>query len=159
MNHQDDDWRRKVKQSLRPLRDRVVRGLGGTLPERGITYHQLVHLLYPTLPEKLRRDVDEAATGDLGNASTIRRMLGSIEHQVAPTAFTVQLGEEDALLCTVGDVELLADAADAGVRGAIKPAVERAAAHRDHPDHGDQDQVQASPREGEGTPDHDHHHP
>ncbi len=42
-------------------------------------------------------------------------MLGTIEHQVAPTAFSVQLAEEDAVRCTVGGVELLCDAADAAV--------------------------------------------
>jgi FkbM family methyltransferase len=120
MDHRDGDWQHKVKESLKPLRDRIVHGLGGTLPERGITYPQLVHLLYPTLPEELRRDVDEAAAGDLGEVSTIRRMLGSIEHQVAPTAFCVQLGEEDALRCTVGDVELFADAADAAVTPGLR---------------------------------------
>jgi len=120
MDHQDDDWRHKAKHALKPLRDRVVHGLGGTLPERGITYEQLVHLLYPTLPDELRRDVDEAAVGDLTRVSTIRRMLGSIEHQVAPTAFSVQLGEEDALPCKVGDVELLADAADAAVTPGLR---------------------------------------
>jgi len=120
MDHRDDDWQHKVKESLKPLRDRLVHGLGGTLPERGITYPQLVHLLYPTLPEELRRDVDEAAAGDLGEVSTIRRMLGSIEHQVAPTAFSVQLGEEDALRCRVGDVELFADAADAAVTPGLR---------------------------------------
>ncbi len=120
MDHQDDDWRHRVKHALKPLRDRMVYGLGGTLPERGITYPQVVHLLYPTLPEDLRRDVDEAAAGDLSEVSTIRRMLGSIEHQVAPTAFTVQLGEEDALRCTVGEVELFADAADAAVTPGLR---------------------------------------
>jgi FkbM family methyltransferase len=120
MDHQDDDWRHKAKHALKPLRDRVVHGLGGTLPERGITYEQLVHLLYPTLPDELRRDVDEAAAGDLTRVSTIRRMLGSIEHQVAPTAFSVQLGEQDALPCKVGDVELLADAADAAVTPGLR---------------------------------------
>ncbi len=120
MDHQDDDWRHKVKGTLKPLRDRLVHGLGGTMPERGITYQQLVHLLYPTLPDELRDEVDEAATGDLTQVSTIRRMLGSIEHQVAPTAFSVQLREEDALPCTVGDVELLADAADAAVTPGLR---------------------------------------
>ena len=91
MDHQDDGWRRKVKDSLRPLRNRLVHGLGGTLPERGLTYEQLVQLLYPTLPDSLRGDVDKAAVGDLAQVSTIRRMLGTIEHQVAPTAFSVQL--------------------------------------------------------------------
>ncbi len=120
MDHRDDDWRRRVKDSLRPLRDRLVHGLGGTLPERGITYDQLVHLLYPTLPDSLRDEVDEAAAGDLTQASTIRRMLGTIEHQVAPTAFSVQLAQGDAVRCTVGDVELLADAADAAVTPGLR---------------------------------------
>ncbi len=54
-------------------------------------------------------------TGDLARVSTIRRMLGTIEHQVAPTAFSVQLAGEDAVRCTVGGVELFCDAADAAV--------------------------------------------
>jgi FkbM family methyltransferase len=82
---------------------------------RGITYDQLVDLLYPTLPDELRPDVDKAAAGDLAQVSTIRRMLGTIEHQIAPTAFSVQLAGEDAVRCEVGGVELLADAADAAV--------------------------------------------
>ena len=120
MDHQDDGWRRKVKDSLRPLRNRLVHGLGGTLPERGLTYDQLVQLLYPTLPDSLRGDVDKAAVGDLTQASTIRRMLGTIEHQVAPTAFSVQLAEEDAVRARVGDVELLCDAADAAVTPGLR---------------------------------------
>ena len=120
MDHRNDDWRRRVKDSLRPLRDRLVHGLGGTLPERGITYDQLVHLLYPTLPDSLRGEVDEAAAGDLTQASTIRRMLGTIEHQVAPTSFSVQLAQGDAVRCMVGDVELLADAADAAVTPGLR---------------------------------------
>ena len=120
MDHQDDDWRRKVKQTLRPLRERLVHGLGGTLPERGITYDQLVHLLYPTLPDSMRGDVDQAGSGDLTQTSTIRRMLGTIEHQLAPTAFSVQLGLEDAVRCRVGDVELLCDAADAAVTPGLR---------------------------------------
>jgi len=120
MDHQQDDWPRRFKEKLRPLRDRLVHGLGGTLPERGITYEQLVHLLYPTLPTSLRGDVDDAASGELAQVSTIRRMLGSIEHQVAPTAFSVQLGEEDVVRCRVGDVELLCDAADAAVTPGLR---------------------------------------
>ncbi len=109
-----------VKDALRPLRDRVVHGLGGNMPVRGLTYDQLVALLYPSLPDDLRREVDEAASGDLTRRSTIRRMLGSIEHQRAPTAFTVQLTEEDAVHCHVGSVELLADAADAAVTPGLR---------------------------------------
>ena len=102
------------------MRDRIVRGLGGTLPERGLTYEELVHLLYPTLPGELRPDVDEAAAGDLTRASTIRKMLGTVEHQVAPTAFAVQLSAEDAVRCTVGDVDLFADTADAAVTPGLR---------------------------------------
>jgi len=120
MDHQDDGWRRRVKGTLRPLRDRLVHALGGTPAERGITYDQLVHLLYPTLPDSLRGEVDGAAAGDLAQVSTIRRMLGTIEHQVAPTAFSVQLAWEDAVRCTVGDVELLCDAADAAVTPGLR---------------------------------------
>ncbi len=113
-----DSWQDSVKETLKPIRERVVHGLGGTMPEppsRGISYDQLVGLLYPQLPEYLRSTVDEAAVGDLANVSTIRRMLGTVEHQVAPTAFTVQLAEADAVRCSVGGVELWADAADAAV--------------------------------------------
>ena len=84
-------------------------------PPRCITYDQLVELLYPRLPAELRPGVDEAATGDLAEVSTIRRMLGTIEHQVAPTAFSVQLAGEDAVRCMVGGIELFFDAADAAV--------------------------------------------
>ena len=120
MDDHDHSWRSAVKSALRPVRDEVVHRLGGTLPERGLTYEELVHLLYPTLPGDLRRQVDEAGAGDLTRVSTIRRMLGTVEHQVAPTAFSVQLGEEDAVRCKVGDVELFADAADAAVTPGLR---------------------------------------
>lgn len=115
-----ESGRRTAKDVLKPLRDRVVHGLGGAMPERGLTYEELVHLLYPQLPDDLRAQVDWAATGDLGRATTIRRMLGSIEHQVAPTAFSVQLTGEDAVRCTVGQVELFCDAADAAVTPGLR---------------------------------------
>ena len=120
MDQGSDGWRHTVKNRLKPLRDRLVHRLGGTLPERGLTYEQLVHLLYPTLPDELRHDVDEAAAGDLAQVSTIRKMLGTIEHQVAPTTFSVQLGAEDALRCTVGGVEILCDVADAAVTPGLR---------------------------------------
>ena len=115
--------RRPVKDVLRALRDRIVHRLGGTVagpPTRGVTYEELVRLLYPTLPDDLRARVDEAAGGELSDVSTIRRMLGTIEHQRAPTAFSVQLTENDAVPCTVGDVELLCDAADAAVTPGLR---------------------------------------
>jgi FkbM family methyltransferase len=118
MGEAHDTWQDAAKQKLKPWRDRLVHELGGTMPEaapRAITYDQLVTLLYPTLPADLRPEVDEAAVGDLARASTIRRMLGTIEHQVAPTSFSVQLGNEDAVRCMVGGVELFCDAADAAV--------------------------------------------
>ncbi len=123
MDEARNSWQDTVKEALKPLRDRVVHGLGGTMPEpppRGLTYEQLVALLYPTLPDELRPEVDEAAAGDLAQVSTIRRMLGSIEHQVAPTAFTVQLAGEDAVRCTVGGMELFCDAADAAVTPGLR---------------------------------------
>jgi FkbM family methyltransferase len=113
-------WRHTAKDTLKPWRDRLVHRLGGTMPQRGLSYDELVGLLYPHLPDDLRAEVDAAASGDLTKASTIRRMLGSIEHQVAPTAFSVQLRGEDAVRCPVGDVELLCDAADAAVTPGLR---------------------------------------
>jgi FkbM family methyltransferase len=110
---------RVIKDSLKTLRDRMVHGLGGMMPERGLSYDQLVDLVYPALPDDLRAEVDVAAAGDLTRITTIRRMLGSIEHQRAPTAFSVQLTEEDAVRCRVGPIELFADTAD----GAVTPGL------------------------------------
>ena len=90
------------------------------MPQRGLTYGQLVDLLYPHLPDDLRAEVDAAGSGDLTQPSTIRRMLGSIEHQVAPTVFSVQLTDADAVLSRVGEVELLCDAADAAVTPGLR---------------------------------------
>ncbi len=59
----DDGWRHAAKGTLKPWRDRLVHRLGGTLPQRGLTYEQLVHLLYPHLPDDLRAEVDAAASG------------------------------------------------------------------------------------------------
>jgi FkbM family methyltransferase len=112
--------RHSVKDALKPLRGRVVTRLGGTMPERGLTYDELVALVYPSLPDELRAQVDAAGDGDLTSVTTIRRMLGSIEHQMAPTPFSVQLSEEDVLRCRVGSVELLADAADAAVTPGLR---------------------------------------
>ncbi len=123
MDYQDGNWRNALKERLKPWRDRVVHRLGGTMPappERGISYEQLVHLLYPTLPDSLRPEVDQAGAGDLAQVSTIRKMLGTIEHQEAPTAFSVQLGAEDAVRCRVGGVELFADVADAAVTPGLR---------------------------------------
>jgi FkbM family methyltransferase len=120
MDDPDDRWRQAVKYRLKPLRDRLVRVMGGTLPERGLSYEELVHLLYPSLPDELRAEVDEAGAGELTQVSTIRKMLGTIEHQVAPTAFSVQLAAEDAVRCTVSGVELFCDAADAAVTPGLR---------------------------------------
>jgi FkbM family methyltransferase len=120
MDHQDEGWRRTVKNKLKPARDRLVHRLGGTLPVRGLTYDELVHLIYPSLPEELRHDLDSAAAGDLAQASTIRRMLGMIEHQVAPTTFSVQITDKDAVLCSVGGIELFCDPADAAVTPGLR---------------------------------------
>jgi FkbM family methyltransferase len=113
-------WQRRVKNVLKPLRDGLVYRLGGTLPVRGLTYDDLVRLIYPTLPDWLRDEVDKAAQGDLRQISTIRRVIGRIEHQEAPTAFSVQLSDKDALLCRVGEIELLCDPADAAVTPGLR---------------------------------------
>ena len=120
MDHPKEGWRRAIENKARSLRNRLVHRLGGTLPVRGLTYDELVHLIYPSLPEEFRHDVDAAATGDLAQASTIRMMLGTIEHQVAPTTFSVQITDSDAMVCTVGDVELFCDPADAAVTPGLR---------------------------------------
>ena len=93
------------------------------MPERGLSYEQLVDLIYPSLPDELRGAIDEAGSGDLTDISTVRKMLGTIEHQVAPTTFTVQLTEMDAERCTVGGVELYCDTADAAVTPGLRSGV------------------------------------
>jgi FkbM family methyltransferase len=120
---QTHDNGHSVAQSRPPWRERLVHRLGGTMPERGLTYEQLVHLIYPMLPDDLRATIDAAGSGDLTDISTVRRMLGTIEHQVAPTTFTVQLTEADAVRCTVGKVELYCDAADAAVTPGLRSGV------------------------------------
>jgi FkbM family methyltransferase len=112
-------WRQQAKDRLELLRNLVVRRLGGTIPERGLSYEQLVHLFYPSIPDALREQVDAASAGDLSEVSTIRRMLGSIEHQLAPTPFTVQINRDEVVPCSVGEVELLCDPAD----GALTPGL------------------------------------
>jgi FkbM family methyltransferase len=47
-------------------------------------------------------------------------MLGTVEHQLAPTAFSVQLSERDAVRCRVGGLDLLADMADAAVTPGLR---------------------------------------
>jgi FkbM family methyltransferase len=116
----DTGWGQRAKARLKPLRDRVVRRLGGTIPERGLTYDQLVHLLYPSLPAHRRAAVDEAGAGDLAQVATIRRMLGAVEHQDAPTPFSVQVMRDEVLRCAVGPVELLCDPADAAVAPGLR---------------------------------------
>jgi len=120
MDHPEDGWLRTAKTRLKPWRDRLVRRLGGTLPVRGLTYDELVRLLYPSLPDELRDELDSAAAGDLSDVSTIRTMLGRIEHQVAPTTFSVQITEKDAVLCSVGGIELYCDPADAAVTPGLR---------------------------------------
>jgi FkbM family methyltransferase len=115
----DSGWRSRAKTRLKPLRDRVVRRLGGTVPERGLSYEQVVHLLYPDLPAHRRAAVDAAGAGDLSQVATIRRMLGAVEHQDAPTPFSVQIMRDEVLRCAVGPVELLCDPAD----GAVAPGL------------------------------------
>jgi FkbM family methyltransferase len=120
---QTHDNGHSVAPARPPWRERLVHRLGGTMPERGLSYEQLVHLIYPTLPEELRGTIDAAGSGDLTEISTVRRMLGTIEHQVAPTTFTVQLTELDAERCTVGGVELYCDAADGAVTPGLRSGV------------------------------------
>ncbi|MFZ0668600.1 MAG: FkbM family methyltransferase [Acidimicrobiales bacterium] len=62
-----------------------------------------------------RRLIDKAGEGELTSPSTIRRMLGAIEYQLAPSRFSIQLTNDDARLVKVDDVDLLCDLADRSV--------------------------------------------
>jgi FkbM family methyltransferase len=113
-----------LESFLDAMRTRAIHRLGGVLPERGLTYPELVRLLYPTLDDPdVRRVVDDASAGVLSDPSTIRRMLGAVEHQLAPTSFSVRLDRDDVTLIRVGDVELLCDTADLSVSTHVQAGV------------------------------------
>jgi len=110
-----------LEDFLQAIRLRAVRRLGGVPPQRGLTYPELVQLLYPALKDPvIRQIVDTAAEGELSEPSTIRRMLGAVEHQLAPTSFSVQLTHDDVALVRVGDIELFCDTADRSVSLALQ---------------------------------------
>lgn len=108
-------WREDARRRIDRMRRGAVHRLGGVMPERGLTYDELVSLLYPSLGDDQRSAVDEAAAGDLACPSTIRRMLGAVEHQVAPTTFSVQMTARDTVPADVGPVTLFCDSADRSV--------------------------------------------
>jgi FkbM family methyltransferase len=98
------------------LRVEAIHRLGGVLPHRGLTYEELVDLLYPILDDPTYSQlIDEAGQGELTDPSTIRKMLGAIEHQLAPSRFSIQVTNDDAKLVTVDGVDLFCDVADRSV--------------------------------------------
>ena len=63
----------------------VIHRLGGVLPTRGLTYDELVQLLFPHMVDlTVRMEIGREGTGDLSNPSTIRNMIGAVEQQLSP---------------------------------------------------------------------------
>ena len=105
-----------LRRTLGRWRVGAIHRLGGVVPQRGLTYEELVTLLFPRHDDpEVRRALDEAGSGDLTDPSTVRRMIGAVEQQVSPTSFTVRLGPGDVTYAEVHGVHLALDAADASV--------------------------------------------
>jgi FkbM family methyltransferase len=94
------------------------------MPQRGLTYPELIGLLYPTMVDDAHRKVvDEASEGDLADQATIRRMLGATEHQLTPSNFSVLLNANDVRLANVGGIEMFYDVADSSVSFQIRQGI------------------------------------
>ena len=97
MGEAHDSWQDGVRNRLKPWRDRLVHGLGGTMPEpapRGITYDQLVELLYPTLPARAPSATStRRPTGTWPGSRPFAECWGRSSIRSRPTAFSVQLAE------------------------------------------------------------------
>jgi FkbM family methyltransferase len=105
-----------VSRVLDRWRVSAIHHLGGVVPTRGLTYDELVHLLFPHIHEpRIRGEIDGAGTGDLSDPATIRRMIGAVEQQLSPTAFTIRFGPGDVSFVDVHGIRLALDAADASV--------------------------------------------
>jgi FkbM family methyltransferase len=114
--------------NLKVLRERVrvkaIRRLGGVLPQRGLSYPELLRLLYPSMLQDVDRHiVDEVSGGDLTDPATIRRMLGVVEHQLVPSNFSVFLTKDDVGLADVDGVEMFYDKADRSVSFQIQQGI------------------------------------
>ncbi len=106
----------KVRHALGRWRVETIHRLGGVVPTRSLTYDELVHLLFPHIDDpRIRGEIDGAGTGDLADPSTIRKMIGAVEQQRSPTAFTVRFGPDDISSVDVHGITLALDAADASV--------------------------------------------
>lgn len=105
-----------VRRTLGRWRVGAIHRLGGVVPTRGLTYDELVTLLFPHGDDPdVRRAVDREGAGDLTDPATIRRMIGAVEQQVSPTAFTVRFGPGDVTYADVHGVHMALDGADASV--------------------------------------------
>jgi len=110
------DPRPNAKHALDRWRTEAIRRLGGVVPSRGLNYDQLVGLLFPHVHNaQVREDIDRAGLGELSDPSTIRKIIGAVEQQLSPTAFSVRFGPEDISFVDVQGIKLAIDSADASV--------------------------------------------
>jgi FkbM family methyltransferase len=89
-------------------------------------FDELVKLIFPGLsdPASLAalRAAAEAAGGDISRPETIRRMIGSVDQQVATASMVVRLGPGDVEYREVGGLRLALDRADASVARQVEAA-------------------------------------
>jgi len=123
VTHPRTPLRTEVSRVLDRWRVSAIHHLGGVVPTRGLTYDELVHLLFPHIHEpRIRGEIDGAGTGDLSDPATIRRMIGAVEQQLSPTAFTIRFGPGDVSFVDVHGIRLALDAADASVARQMEEA-------------------------------------
>jgi FkbM family methyltransferase len=80
---------------------------------RGLTYDQLLELIFPGLHEpSIRATIDAAATEDLTSPTTIRRMISANEQQLQASPFLVRFSADDVVFQKVGSIELALDIVD-----------------------------------------------
>ena len=80
---------------------------------RGLSYEQLVELLFPGIHEtSIRAAIDAAASDDLTKQTTIRKMIAVVEQQLQATPFLVRFSAEDVVFRRVGRTELALDVVD-----------------------------------------------
>lgn len=115
------DWRSGVARRLRRVTDRLdPSGVAGA----GQAADQLVRLLFPQGLDDHQRATVNAVIGhdDPFAPVTVRRVLGALDQQRAPSPVVVRFGPADVERLTIDDLVLVLDRADASVSIQIRDA-------------------------------------